>query len=233
MKEIHGFLQRQAYGCVRECTSSFLDNNSRPYVDKQSLLHYTVIHYIVTITADSGLTKESNFITLQCNILHIFWVVTITSEGLDILTYAWHSCPLCSEAQRSSTCHTYCLYNGHLQGPMTLTRTCCRVFGSGTVTTCLNLGLFRPGIEPQSPALEVNPLPLSHRRITNDNVHCNNNIWLRILKNSNFSQNSYSHLNNRPTGHIAHLRIRRGFSDERCVGLLFKCEYEFCEEFEV
>ena len=49
--------------------------------------------------------------------------VTITGEGLNVLTYARHSWRLSSEA--SLACHTYCdtghpLNNGHLRGPMTL-----------------------------------------------------------------------------------------------------------------
>ena len=44
------------------------------------------------------------------------------------------------------------------------THTCCRAFGSGSVTTCFyDLGLWRPGIEPRSPTHEANALPLRHR----------------------------------------------------------------------
>ena len=65
------------------------------------------------------------------------------------------------------TCHTYS--DTGLQFIMVIsdecdTRTCCRAFGSGVVTTCFyDLGLSRPGIEPWSPAHEVNALPLRHR----------------------------------------------------------------------
>ena len=37
---------------------------------------------------------------------HLYEDVTITVEGLQILTYAWHSWPLSSEG--SLTCHTHC-----------------------------------------------------------------------------------------------------------------------------
>ena len=37
---------------------------------------------------------------------HSFEDVTIAGEGLQILTYDWHSWPLSSEG--SLTCHTYC-----------------------------------------------------------------------------------------------------------------------------
>ena len=43
--------------------------------------------------------------------LHSHGHVTIAGEGLQILTYAWHSLPLSSEG--SLTCHTYC-ETGHL-----------------------------------------------------------------------------------------------------------------------
>ena len=45
---------------------------------------------------------------------------TITGEGLQILTYAWHSWPLSSEG--SLACHVYgaSVYNGHLREPVTL-----------------------------------------------------------------------------------------------------------------
>ena len=51
--------------------------------------------------------------------------VTMTGEGLLILTYARHLWPLNSEG--SLACHTYCMwhrasfYNGHLQRPVRLT----------------------------------------------------------------------------------------------------------------
>ena len=54
--------------------------------------------------------------------------VTITGEGLQILTYARHSLPLSFEG--SLACHTYCNM-GH-----PFTHACCRAFGSGAVTTC-------------------------------------------------------------------------------------------------
>ena len=50
-------------------------------------------------------------------------LVIIAVEGFQILTYTRHSCPIGTEG--SLACHTYCitghLFNGHLQGPVTLT----------------------------------------------------------------------------------------------------------------
>ena len=48
-------------------------------------------------------------------IFHSYDDVTITGEGLQILTYARHSWPLSSEGSLAS------VYNGHLRGPVTLT----------------------------------------------------------------------------------------------------------------
>ena len=77
------------------------------------------------------------------------WDVTMTGEGLHILTYARHSWPLSSEG--SLACHTLLwleasIYNGHLRGPVTITY--CRASGSGAVTTCFyDVGLSRLGFE--------------------------------------------------------------------------------------
>ena len=61
------------------------------------------------------------------------------------------------------------LDNGHLQGPVTLTPV-----ASGAVTTGFNnLGLSRPGIEPQSPAFEANALTLRHRLL----IRCLKRCW--------------------------------------------------------
>ena len=91
-------------------------------------------------------------------IFHSYGDVTITSEGLHILTFSRHSWPLINEG--SLACHTYCDTVHHLRGPPT----CCRAFDSGAITTCFNdLGLSRPRTEPWSSACEVRALPLSHR----------------------------------------------------------------------
>ena len=50
------------------------------------------------------------------------------------------------------------VYNGHLQGPMTLTHTCFRAFGSGAVTICFNhLNMSRPEFE--NPTFSTNTQP--------------------------------------------------------------------------
>ena len=86
-------------------------------------------------------------------IFHSFETVTITDEGLQILTYARHSWPL-----GSLTFYTYCnIWANPLNWPSTRTHdthTCCRAFGSGAVTTCFTDS--RPGIEPCYPAFEAN-----------------------------------------------------------------------------
>ena len=66
---------------------------------------------------------------------HSFGDVTITGEGLQILTYARHSWGL--------ACHTYCDTGHSLIMVISIsedphTHACCRTFGGGAVTTCLN-----------------------------------------------------------------------------------------------
>ena len=56
--------------------------------------------------------------------IHAYGDVSITGEGLQILTYAQHSWPLSSKG--SLACHTYChtgasVYDGHLRQPVTHT----------------------------------------------------------------------------------------------------------------
>ena len=70
-------------------------------------------------------------------IFHSYGDVTITGEGLQILTYAWHLWPLSSEG--SLEWHTYC-NTGHpfimviSEDPWHL-HLYCRAFGSGAVFT--------------------------------------------------------------------------------------------------
>ena len=60
--------------------------------------------------------KRMSCVTV-CVIFHSYGDVTITDEGLQILTYTRHSWPMSSEG--SWACSTYC--DGHLRGPVTLT----------------------------------------------------------------------------------------------------------------
>ena len=54
--------------------------------------------------------------------LNIYGDITIAGEGLQILTYARHSWPLSSENSLAHLLlHRASFYNGHLQGPVTLT----------------------------------------------------------------------------------------------------------------
>ena len=70
-------------------------------------------------------------------IFHLYGDVTITGEGVQILTHTQHSWPLSSEG--SLACHTYCDISLEWSSPRTCdTHTCCRAFGSGAVTTCFH-----------------------------------------------------------------------------------------------
>ena len=83
-------------------------------------------------------------------IFHSYWDVTITGEGLQILTYARHSWPLSNKGISVTHLlwHGAFVYNGRLQGPVTLTQVYCGAFSSGAVTTCFyDLGMSRPEFE--------------------------------------------------------------------------------------
>ena len=83
------------------------------------------------------------------NIFHLFGDVTIVGEGLQILTYVWHSWPLSGEG--SLSCHTYCdtRHPFIMVTPRTRdTHTYCWSFGSGAVTTSFDdLGVSQLGFE--------------------------------------------------------------------------------------
>ena len=103
---------------------------------KQSALAFNVCLFVYCLSSRS-------------RIFHSYGDVTITGERLQILTYTRRLRPLSSEG--SLACHT-CCDTGHpflRSSPRTRDiHTCCRAFGSGTVTTCVNdLGLSRPGFE--------------------------------------------------------------------------------------
>ena len=79
--------------------------------------------------------------------VHSHGDVTITAEGLHILTFAQHLWPFRFSSDGSIACYTYC-DTGHTSkwsSPKTHdTHTYCRVFCGGAVTTCFNtLGLSR------------------------------------------------------------------------------------------
>ena len=79
--------------------------------------------------------------SLHSRIFHSYGDVTITGEGLQVLTYARHSWPISSEG--SLACHPYCdTWQPFIlsSSKTCVTLTYCRTFGSGAVTT---LGLFR------------------------------------------------------------------------------------------
>ena len=93
--------------------------------------------------------------------------VTITDEGLQILTYTGHSWPLSSEV--SLACHTY--FNSRLWWSSTRTRDtykCCRAFSSETVTNCFKSMIFR---------VWDSKTQLPHARHTE---YIFNQIWLKI-----------------------------------------------------
>ena len=105
-------------------------------------------------------------------IFHSYGDVSITREGLQILTYAQHSRPLSSEG--SLACHTYC-DTGHpsimVISKTRDTHTCCQAFSSGAVTTCLyDLGLSQLGFEHSTFRFGANAL--AHCATTAGFFHC-------------------------------------------------------------
>ena len=86
---------------------------------------------------------------------HSYGEVTITCEGLQILTYTRHSWPLSSEG--SLACHILwhgaSVNDGHLRGPVTLTPIAERL-----AVEMFDLSLSPPAIEPRSPAWISNTL---------------------------------------------------------------------------
>ena len=86
-----------------------------------------VIQQMYTTILHSGHspTGKTLILFVHSRIFHSYGDITITSEGLQILTYARHSWPLSSEG--SLACHPYCdtghPFNGHLRGLVTLTPT--------------------------------------------------------------------------------------------------------------
>ena len=87
---------------------------------------------------------------------------TLPVKGFKFLTYAWQSLPLSSEGSLACNMlwHGASVYNGHLQGPMTLTTIHCREFSNGAVayTYFYDLGLSRLGSNTQPSACKVNAL---------------------------------------------------------------------------
>ena len=98
-------------------------------------------------TSVHALWQRTVVFTSHLRIFHLYGDVNTSGEELHILTHARHSWPLSSEG--SFACHTYCdtVYKvcrvvfrvlcKHQSSPRTrYIHTCCRAFGSGTVTTC-------------------------------------------------------------------------------------------------
>ena len=106
-------------------------------------------------------------------IFHSYGNVTITGEGLHILTCARNSWPLSSEG--SLACHTYCDTVIHLYWSSSKTRdthTLCRAFSCGAVTTCKHhLRLSRLGFEHP-------PFRIRGKR-SNRLRHCHSFLWVR------------------------------------------------------
>ena len=98
-------------------------------------------------------------------ISHSCGEITIGRKGLQFSIYARYSWALSSKG--SLPCHTYCDRGIRLQwsSPRTRdTQTFCRVFGSGTVTTCfLDSGVSRLGFDHPTFRGERSH-PLRHRR---------------------------------------------------------------------
>ena len=112
--------------------------------------------YVVLFVGVFGVYRP----TREC-FTHIETSTFHTGEGLQILTYARHSFPLRSEV--SLTCHINC--DKGLQFIL-VTHTCCRLFGSGAVTTCFyDLGLS--GLELEHPTFRMRS-----ERFINRMRHC-------------------------------------------------------------
>ena len=90
-----------------------------------------------------------------------FGDVTITGEGLQILTFTPHSWPLSSEG--SLTCHIYCDTGQPFIVVISEDSWHSQLLSSDWQWNCHYLGLSRPVIEPRSPACEANALPIRHR----------------------------------------------------------------------
>ena len=90
-------------GCVEEVTT--MQKASTPF----GLLIAVFVEVMTVIQRTSTPIRQGQFV---CNfpshsrIFHSYGDVTITGEGLHILTYARHSYPSSSEG--SLACHTYC-----------------------------------------------------------------------------------------------------------------------------
>ena len=90
------------------------------------------------------------YLRFHIPLFHSYGDIAIIDEGLQILTYTWHSWPLSSEG--SLACHIYCDM-GH---PFIMvisedTHAYCQAFGSGAVTTCFyDLGLLPLGFKHQT-----------------------------------------------------------------------------------
>ena len=127
------------------------------------------------------------FFSSHSRIFHSYGDVTITSEGLQILTYAWHSWPLRSEG--SLTCHTYCDTGHSFIMVISEEPWHSHILPSvwqWNVTTCFYyLGLSRLGFEhPTFRKRGKRSNPLHHRRgylLYNTYTYCKINVKLMSL----------------------------------------------------
>ena len=105
--------------------------------------------------------------------IHVETSCTVIGEGLQILTYARHSCMVIELWGFFKVPHLLwhgpSVYNLHLRGPVTLAPNLWRALGSGAVTTCFNdIGLSLLGLKhPNFRLWGDRSYPLRHRRNSN------------------------------------------------------------------
>ena len=128
----------------------FQDHWSKPLLIKSIHIRKFFISCLFQEIKNKNLFTEERYIYIH-NIGVLFHNIAYQYDGkyLNKKTYIWRLRPLGNWG--SLTCHTYC-DTGHpflRSSPRTRTiHTCCRAFGSGTVTTCYNeFGLSWPGFE--------------------------------------------------------------------------------------
>ena len=151
-------LNTLAHGHTRFKISIFSYQNSTGLFVAQIL--FLVPNYVLVCLCVWSSSSHSR-------ILHSYGDVTITGEGLQILTNARHSKPLSSEG--SLACHCYCDTGIRLKWSSPRTRdthTYCRRLCSGAVTTCFyELRLSRLGFEhPTFRLLDQSSHVLHNRR---------------------------------------------------------------------
>ena len=111
--------------------------------------------------------------TSHSRFFHSFWDVTITGEGLRILTYARHSWPFISVPRAHLLLHRTSVYKCHLRGPVTLTTFADRLAVELSLSVRNDLGLLRLGFEHKAFRLRVNALTHHQTLLLLPTLDCN------------------------------------------------------------